>query len=79
MEREVEMQALPSTRLYRQIKSWTVNPSSYSAFVGEHGRQGQHVPEAYLDDRRDLRGTRVKLLCRLGNLPVIMMACCMHG
>ena len=32
---------------------------------------GQHVPEAYLDDRRDLRGTRVKMLCRIGNLPVM--------
>ena len=70
-ERAADMAAHPSTRLYRQIKSWTVNPGAYSAFTGEHGRQGQHVPEAYLDDRRDLRGTRVKMLCRIGNLPVM--------
>ncbi len=32
---------------------------------------GQHVPERYLDDRDDLKGTRLKLLCRMGCLPVM--------
>ena len=31
----------------------------------------QYVPERYLDDRTDLKGTRLKLLCRLGCLPLM--------
>ena len=30
------------------------------------------MPERYLDDRRNLKGTRLKLLCRLGCLPVML-------
>lgn len=29
------------------------------------------TPERYLDDRADLKGTRLKLLCRIGCLPVM--------
>ena len=32
---------------------------------------GQHVPERYLDDRGVLKGTRLKMLCRLGCLPLM--------
>ena len=32
---------------------------------------GHLVPERYLDDRKDLKGTRLKLLCRVGCLPVM--------
>ena len=39
--------------------------------LGEENRIGQHVPERYLDDRDDLKGTRLKILCRLGALPVM--------
>ena len=38
---------------------------------GEEDRLGQYVPEAYLDDRKDLKGTRLKMLCRTNSLPVM--------
>jgi hypothetical protein len=44
---------------------------NYSFSVGESGKLGQHVPERYLDDRRNLKGTRLKMLCRLGCLPLM--------
>jgi hypothetical protein len=43
----------------------------YSFSAGESGKLGQHVPERYLDDRRNLKGTRLKMLCRLGCLPLM--------
>jgi hypothetical protein len=71
MGREVRMRALPSTVIYTDIKEWGANPKEYSFSSGEEGRIGQHVPERYLDDREDLKGTRLKLLCRVGCLPVM--------
>jgi hypothetical protein len=54
-----------------QDQGWGTNPKVYSFSTGEEGRLGQHVPERYLDDRADLKGTRLKLLCRLGCLPTM--------
>ena len=48
-----------------------MNPVAYSFSSGETYRLGQHVPERYLDDRGDLKGTRLKMLCRMGCLPVM--------
>jgi hypothetical protein len=70
VDREVQMRALPSTATYAKIKEWGANPPEYSFSSGEEDRIGQHVPEQYLDDRDDLKGTRLKALCRLGALPV---------
>jgi hypothetical protein len=39
--------------------------------VGEKNWIGQHVPERYLDDHEDLKGTHLKVLCRVGALPVV--------
>jgi hypothetical protein len=61
----------PSTTAYIGLKEWGPNPTNYSFSVGESGKLGQHVPERYLDDRRNLKGTRLKMLCRLGCLPVM--------
>ena len=44
---------------------------NYSFSAGESGKLGQHVPESYLDDRCSLMGSRLKMLCRLGCLPLM--------
>ena len=69
--REARMLARPSTAMYCQVKDWDCNPLAYSFSSGEEDRIGQHVPERYLDDRLDLKGTRLKLLCRTGALPTM--------
>jgi hypothetical protein len=61
----------PSATPYIDLKDWGPNPVSYSFSVGESGKLGQLVPERYLDDRRNLKGTRLKMLCRLGCLPLM--------
>ena len=70
-EMEARMTTLTSTADYASLKDWGVNTEEYSAFTGEEGRLGQHVPERYLDDRDNLKGTRLKMLCRTGALPVM--------
>jgi hypothetical protein len=70
-ERSVTMREQPSARLYSVVKDWGVNPSAYSFSVGETDKLGQHVPERYLDDRDDLKGTRLKMLSRMGCLPLM--------
>ena len=69
--RQERMSGMTSTVTYNPIKCWDANPEMYSFSSGEVGRIGQHVPESYLDDRTRLKGTRLKLLCRLGCLPVM--------
>ena len=61
----------PSASTYCNIKSWGPNPKEYSFSSGEVHRLGQHVPERYLDDRSNIKGTRLKMLCRLGCLPLM--------
>ena len=65
------MAGLPSAKDYVTIKSWVKNPKEYGVMTGEEGRLGQYVPESYLDDRVDLKGTRLKFLCRTSSLPVL--------
>ncbi len=48
---------------YSLSKFWGVNTEEYAAFSGEVGK---YVP--VLDDRSDMKGTRIKLLCRLSFL-----------
>jgi len=63
--RAARMEGMPSVQAYNRIKEWGTNAEAYSFSVGEVGRQGRLVPERYLDDRDCLKGTRLKLLCRL--------------
>ena len=70
-DREVQMRALPSTATYLKIKEWGTNPPGYSFSSGEENWMSQHVPERYLDDRDELKGTRLTILCRVGALPVM--------
>jgi hypothetical protein len=70
-EREQHMLALPSVAPYLGLKDWGLNPKAYAFSKGEEDKIGQHVPERYLDDRSDLKGTRLKLLCRTSALPVM--------
>ena len=69
--RRARMDQLPSTTDYVSLKEWGVNTKVYSFSTGEIGRLGQHVPERYLDDRHSLKETRLKMLCRVGALPVM--------
>jgi hypothetical protein len=65
------LQVMPSASEYRRIRAWEPTPEIYAFSSGEVGRLGRLTPERYLDDRRCLKGTRLKLLCRLGCLPVM--------
>jgi hypothetical protein len=69
--RSTRLASFSSTQDYVEIKEWGKNTKAYSFSSGEEGRLCQHVPERYLDDRSDLKGTRLKLLCRTGCLPVM--------
>ena len=69
--RAVRMEGMPSVQAYNRIKHWGTNTMDYSFSTGEEGRLGRLVPERYLDDRTYLKGTRLKLLCRLNCLPVM--------
>jgi hypothetical protein len=69
--RAVTLSVKPSASTYISIKEWGPNPENYSFSSGEVDRLGQHVPERYLDDRSNLKGTRLKMLCRLGCLPLM--------
>jgi hypothetical protein len=60
-----------SNIVHSQVKFWGVNPKHYSVYAGEINRIGQYVPEKYLDDVTDKKGTRIKLLCRLNLLPIM--------
>ena len=72
-ERLGRMAGSSSGAKYLPIKDWGVNKEEYSFSSGEMGRLGRAVPERYLslDDRTDLKGTRLKMLCRLGCLPLM--------
>jgi len=65
------MGATDRASLYAALKHWGPNPRSYCFSSGENGRLGQHVPERYLDDRKMLKATQIKLLCRMNYLPVM--------
>ena len=71
VSRAVNLANKPSSLDYTNMKEWGVNPEEYAFSSGEVGRLGQHVPERYLDDRTNLKGTRLKMLSRLGCLPVM--------
>jgi hypothetical protein len=70
-DRATRMQGMSSVKAYNNIKDWGTNTKAYSFSAGEEGRPGRLVPERYLDDRLCLKGTRLKLLCRLNCLPVM--------
>jgi hypothetical protein len=70
-DREATLASKPSALNYIGIKEWGPNPREYSFSEGEVGKPGQLVPERYLDDRTNLKGTRLKMLCRLGCLPLM--------
>ena len=69
--RITRMNTMSAASDYLGIKDWGRNTEPYSFSSGEIDRIGQHVPERYLDDRTNLKGTRLKALCRLACLPVM--------
>jgi hypothetical protein len=69
--RSASLATKSSADMYNNVKDWGANPKDYSFSVGEVNKLGQHTPERYLDDRGNLKGTRLKMLCRLGCLPLM--------
>ena len=69
--RAKRMAEMPTAAAYSQLKSWAPTSQEYAFSGGEVGRLGQQVPEPYLDDRANLGGMHVKMMCRLGCLPVM--------
>jgi hypothetical protein len=67
----VRMQGMTSAAKYMHMKDWGENPGEYSFSSGKKGKNESLVLERYLDDRSDLKGTRLKALCRLGCLPLM--------
>jgi hypothetical protein len=63
---------MTTTTTYMAVKEWGRSPKEYSFSKGEIDKLGQQVPERYLDDRRNLKGTRLKMLCRTGSLPLMV-------
>ena len=72
--RHNDMLTLSTMHDYVHIKDWGRTSKANATFASEEGRLGFHTPERYLDDRTDLKGTRLKMLCRLNCLPVLERA-----
>ena len=70
-KRDERMTDMPSAAAYSQIKDWAPTTDEYAYSSGESLRLGQYVPEQYLDDRTNMGGTHIKLMCRLNCLPVM--------
>jgi hypothetical protein len=56
---------------FARSKCWSKVNIDFACFSGEVGRRGALVTESYLDDREEPIGTRLKLMCRAGCLPVL--------
>jgi hypothetical protein len=56
---------------FLRSKCWEKVGKDFACFKGEVSRRGALVPEPYLDDRVELIGRRLKLMCRAGCLPVL--------
>jgi len=54
-------------------KFWGKVEKDFACFTGEIGRRGALVPEPYLDDRDEPIGRRLKLMCRAGCLPKMVI------
>jgi hypothetical protein len=65
------MFSLSSLANYVYIKDWGPTAKSDAVFSSEEERLGFLTSEHYLGDRTDLKGTRLKMLCRLNFLQVL--------
>ena len=71
--RETEMRSMNSMKFYLLAKQWEETDKTRAAFPGEVGKPGMLTPAAYLDDRHEHIGTRLKLLSRCQQLPVLQV------
>jgi hypothetical protein len=62
---------LSSLANYVYINDWGPTAKADAVFSSEEGRLGFLTLERYLDVRTDLKGTRLKMLCRLNCLQVL--------
>ena len=69
-EREREEGSL-SMETYLKVKNWNRMDSQRAQFEGEIGKLGALVCERYLDGVEEKTGCKLKLMCRVGCLPVL--------
>lgn len=69
--RRARMRGLQSMERYFPLKCWAEVRVERAQYKGEIGRKGALVMERYLDDTAETAGTKLKLLCRMGCLPVM--------
>ena len=70
-ERELHCSTLLSASRYMAVKCWDKMDADRAEMKGEVGQRGSLVVERYLDDVKERLGSRLKLLCRAGCLPVL--------
>jgi len=73
MERTRRMEELKgsASARYLRIKDWGKMGISRAEYEGEVDQHGSLVCEKYLDDVKEGTGTRLKMMCRTGCLPVL--------
>ena len=70
-ERERQCATMPSVARYLGVKCWDRMGSDRAVMKGEVGMRGALVVERYLDDVQERLGSRLKVMCRAGCLPVM--------
>ena len=72
-QREARFTAMTgsSAARYLRIKKWSKVTEPFAKFTGEVDKLGALVHERYLDDHDEPTGTKIKLQCRAGNVPVL--------
>ena len=69
--RESRMSKMSSLKSYITVKQWNRMSEDKAEFKGEVWKLGALVCERYLDDMKELLGSRLKLMCRAKTLPVL--------
>lgn len=70
-ERRRRMEGSLSMETYLKVKNWNRMDSQRAQFEGEIGKLGALVCERYLDGVEEKTGCKLKLMCRVGCLPVL--------
>ena len=69
--RQQDCASMTSVTRYRHVKCWEKMDVDRAVMTGEVSIRGSMVVERYLDDVKDRLGSRLKLMCRAGCVPVM--------
>lgn len=69
--KRMQSHGMSMVRYEGRLKEWGETPARYAAYAGEVERRGSCVMERYLDAWDDAQGTKLKLLCRGGLMPLL--------